>query len=246
MPHELLLVFAGGLLGSAHCVGMCGGFALSIGAASGRAMHNLSRQLVYSAGRIATYTTAGAIVAFAGLRVTQALSSLVPIQAILALAAGVLLVIQGLSAAGIWRRQVIAAGHPCLLPPFLQTFLRAGGWLGTFMSGVFTGFLPCGLVYAFLALAAATQNMLAGWLTMLAFGLGTVPIMVLTGLGGSLLTLSARRRTFQVAGWCVVLAGVLSLVRGVRFLESAAVASPRPNVGETNTEAPIPCPFCEK
>jgi sulfite exporter TauE/SafE len=240
MPHELSLVFAGGLLGSAHCVGMCGGFALSIGAASDRWLANLSRQLVYSLGRIATYTSAGAIAAFAGLRVSHAVSSFVPVQAILALIAGVLLVVQGLSAAGVWRRTVPGTQHPCLLPPLLSTFLRAGGWSGTFLSGVFTGFLPCGLVYAFLALASATQNMIAGWLTMLAFGLGTVPIMVMTGLGGSLLTLAARRRTLRVAGWCVVLAGMLSLVRGVGFLKSAAAAE------ATRAATDIACPFCNK
>src|SRR5438067_1466686 len=115
MPHELLLIFVGGLLGSAHCVGMCGGFALSIGAASNRWLANLSRQLVYGAGRIATYTTAGAIAAFAGLRISHAFSSMVPVQAILALLAGALLVVQGLSAAGVWRHATSAAQHPCLL-----------------------------------------------------------------------------------------------------------------------------------
>ncbi len=70
-------------------------------------------------------------------------------------------------------------------------FLLAPGLGNAFFAGVFTGFLPCGLVYAFLALASATQNMFAGWLTMLAFGLGTMPIMVLTGLGGGLLTFRA-------------------------------------------------------
>ncbi len=250
MPHELFLVFAGGLLGSAHCVGMCGSFALSIGAASDRWLANLSRQLIYSAGRIATYTSAGAIAAFAGLRVSHAVSSFVPVQASLALIAGVLLVVQGLSAAGVCRRTVPGTQHPCLLPPLLSTFLRAGGWSGTFLSGVFTGFLPCGLVYAFFALASTTQNMVAGWLTMLAFGLGTVPIMVMTGLGGSLLTLAARRRTLQVAGWCVVLAGMLSLVRGIGFLESAAAAGSRrdesPSAEATGAATDVACPFCNK
>ena len=74
MIPELFLVFTGGLLGSAHCVGMCGGFALSIGASSINWRRNFARQFVYSAGRIATYTSIGAIVAYAGLQLNRAVA----------------------------------------------------------------------------------------------------------------------------------------------------------------------------
>ena len=64
---ELPLVFLGGLLGSAHCVGMCGGFAVSIGIGSRGLASNLRRQLVYTAGRIFTYSFFGIVAGYAGL-----------------------------------------------------------------------------------------------------------------------------------------------------------------------------------
>ncbi len=205
MISSMLLVFIGGLLGSAHCVGMCGGFALSIGAISNSWRSNLARQAVYSIGRIATYSSAGAIAGYGGLQLSRALSEFLPIQAILALVAGVLLIAQGMFATGVLRRASSPRQHACLLPRFLGQFLRAPSWSDTFFAGVFTGFLPCGLVYAFLALASAKQNIFAGWLTMLAFGFGTTPVMVLTGVGGNLLTLSARdaRFSWPAGAWCL-------------------------------------------
>ena len=84
----LPLVFLGGLLGSAHCVGMCGGFALLIGSGARSARANLARQIVYSLGRIFTYSACGAAVGYAGLRLSDDLPSVVNAQALLAIVAG--------------------------------------------------------------------------------------------------------------------------------------------------------------
>jgi uncharacterized protein len=71
---ELPLVFFGGLLGSYHCIGMCGAFAISIGMGSSSPLRNLLRQAVYTLGRIFTYAFGGVAVAFVGLRLTRSLS----------------------------------------------------------------------------------------------------------------------------------------------------------------------------
>ena len=65
--NELPLILLGGVLGSSHCVGMCGGFALSIGATAPNVMQNLTRQLIYSAGRVFTYGFLGAAGRLRGL-----------------------------------------------------------------------------------------------------------------------------------------------------------------------------------
>jgi sulfite exporter TauE/SafE len=101
-----------------------------------------------------------------------------------------------------------------------------------FLAGVFTGFIPCGLVYAFLALAAATGDIVRAWLVMVTFGAGTVPLMVLTGCGGTLISVAARARVLKVAAWCVVVAGIISLARGASQLNLSAEQQ------ATN------CPFC--
>jgi sulfite exporter TauE/SafE len=101
-----------------------------------------------------------------------------------------------------------------------------------FLGGVVNGLLPCGLVYAYLALAASSGGPLRGGLTMALFGLGTMPLLTAIGCGGQVLSLTARRRVFQLAAWCVVLAGLLSVGRGVGALQLRGL-----------DEGPV-CPLC--
>src|SRR5262249_41664652 len=102
-----LLIFVGGLLGSAHCVGLGGGFVLPLCTPRTSLAVSLSRQLAYGLGRIFTYAAGGAAAGFGGWRLSVQARSLVNIQATLALAAGVLLVSLGLVELGVlprWRR----------------------------------------------------------------------------------------------------------------------------------------------
>ncbi|MFM7317205.1 MAG: sulfite exporter TauE/SafE family protein, partial [bacterium] len=92
----LPLVFMGGLLGSAHCVGLCGGFAMGIGLGSSSTLQNAIRQLVYSAGRISTYTLLGAVAGFAGSWADHRWHHLLNVHATLSLVAGLVLLAQGL------------------------------------------------------------------------------------------------------------------------------------------------------
>jgi sulfite exporter TauE/SafE len=87
-------------------------------------------------------------------------------------------------------------------------------YLGNFLAGLFTGLLPCGLVYAFLAIAVQTSSVVAGLITMLVFGATTVPVMVATGCAVSVIPQANRQRLVRLAGWCLVLAGIISLARG--------------------------------
>lgn len=223
---ELPFVFVAGILGTAHCLGMCGPFVLTIGGSAPGWWAALGRQLSYSAGRIFTYSVLGAAAGFCGERLTHSLPLLVNIPAMLAVAAGILLVYQGLRSAGIlrrplWRTSFAQPATPCLAGGFLAQFLRQPGAIGVFLAGVFTGFLPCGLLYGMLALATSTHSVLLGTATMAIFGLGTTPVMVLTGIGGRLMSLATRRWLYAGAAWCLILTGVISVARGVSFLSSS-------------------------
>lgn len=228
---EWWVVVAGGLLGSSHCVGMCGGFALSLGNQSLRLATNLARQVIYGLGRVFTYSTAGAVAGYGGWRLTGLLPSAVPVQALLAVVAGVLLVYQGLAAAGVLPGVRVAAGGPCLASGMFAALFRATRLRSVFLGGVINGLLPCGLVYAYLALAASAGGLFRGWATMALFGLGTLPVLALVGCGSSFLRLAFRRRLLTAAGWCVVLTGMISVARGLAFLHG-----PRPGGSD--------CPFC--
>lgn len=259
---DLSLVLIGGLLGSSHCIGMCGGFAVALGSGTATWRDNLLRQSVYGLGRLFTYTTLGAAAGFGGRKLVLS-TSLFNVQAVLAILAGLLLVTQGIRATNLWAtfrewcirshaspssQPAVAMSPPpvrppgftlpiCLQPGLLGSLLRMPGVVGPLLGGVMTGFLPCGLVYAMLALAVSSGNFTDGALTMVCFGAGTLPLMIGLGLGTSFVGVANRRRMFQLAAWCVVVTGGLSVARG-----GYALTLPL----ESSTERKTPsCPLCK-
>jgi len=231
---ELPLIFLGGFLGSSHCIGMCGPLALALGANQNRVRTNVCRQLVFTVGRIFTYSFIGAAAAFSGWWLGRLPSTMINVQALLSIAAGVALVLLGLSYAGLLHvpsaRWLPASS--CTSAKWLKTLLMGPGYTSALLAGVFTGFIPCGLVYAFLAYAASTGDVARGWLTMVVFGLGTAPLMVLAGCSGTLLSHTARGRALKIAAWCVIVTGVISIARGAGYIDWFAS-------GTTGV-----CPFC--
>jgi sulfite exporter TauE/SafE len=231
---DWIMLVVGGLLGSSHCVGMCGGFALTLASNARGLSANLVRQFVYCLGRVFTYSAGGALVGYAGWRLTNLLPSFVHFQAILCIVAGVLLIVQGLDSTGIFRRfQRGGNSQGCLVPSMFAAVLSATRMHNVFLGGVINGLLPCGLVYAFLSLAASSGDMLRGSATMALFGLGTIPAMMAVGVGGSFLSRALRSRVLKWAAWCVVLTGVISVFRGIGFIHYEGLLQP-PS-----------CPFCE-
>jgi hypothetical protein len=204
------------LLSSAHCVGMCGGFAAAIGASKLRAGPSLIRQIVYSAGRVFTYSFLGALGGYAGLYLSRYDTALVRTQQVFSLLAGVMMVLIGAWTLGLFRLRVFRSGaFASLLAPLLGHFLHSRGRSGYFLAGLANGFLPCGLVYAFLATAVATGDVVRGMLVMAVFGAGTVPAMVITGCGSSLLSHSVRTHVYRLAAVFILLAGVMTIKRGI-------------------------------
>ncbi len=179
----LLALFIVGLLGAGHCAGMCGGIvgALSLqspqqGAAA------LWVHLAYNLGRIASYVFAGLIAGLVG----QAAGQLFALQTGLYLFASLMLVAMGLYLLGLgqflaplerggqklWRR----------IQPLTARFLPVRGIAQALPLGLLWGWLPCGLVYSALTTALAAGSALKGALAMLAFGLGTLPNLLLAGM----------------------------------------------------------------
>ena len=231
---EWPIIFLGGLLGSSHCVGMCGAFALTIGVQSVSPRANLLRQSSYTLGRIFTSSFGGAAAGLVGLKLQRLSAAAFNAQAILALAAGALLVFQGLSAAGLlprFRRNASAVNCPAT--GLFSSFLTAPGLANSFFAGLLTGFLPCGLVYAYLVLAAGTGSLPHGAAIMALFGAGTAPLMILTGVGTALLSVTWRSRLLRLAALCVVVTGLITFGRGISWARSSSTAA-----------APT-CPFCE-
>ena len=229
--YELPLVFTSGVLGAVHCIGMCGAISATMNLGTTSLHSALWRQILWSFGRVFTYSFLGMVAGFGGARLTRSefltsQTSVVSIQAAFAIVAGALLLFQGLVAVG-WFRRSIKDGGVCLTASIFGGFLRGGSRIGAFVAGIATGFLPCGLVYSFLALAAASASVWKGPLLMAAFGLGTVPVMLVSGAGLTMASLQLRQRIMKVAAACVLLTGVLTISRGVAFAVSASVSTPQ-------------------
>jgi sulfite exporter TauE/SafE len=215
---ELPLVLVAGVLGSTHCIGMCGPFALAIGAAAPDWKRNVGRQLTYGCGRIFTYTFLGASAGFGGMALASRLSVWTRLPAVLSIVAGVFLLYQGLLATGVLPRRIVKSTNGCLAASFFAGFIKNSRRRDVFLAGLMTGFLPCGLVYAFLAMAASSGSMTRGLLTMMLFGLGTMPVMVATGCGSVIFSWQSLARLMRVAAWAVVVAGCICVARGIGFL----------------------------
>jgi hypothetical protein len=209
---DFSLVFAAGFLGSAHCVGMCGGFVLAASKAPGRTAR-LTRQLLYFAGKTLTYTVLGATVGLAGETVGAAFAG---VQDAISIGAGALMLVLGLHLLGVLGR-LPAMGTLMHWPPFravsryLTQTCSAVGALGL---GLLNGLLPCGLVYSLLAMAAAAGTMLGGALTMLVFGGATVPALFALAWIGDLLQPDWQHRLHRASGALVIVLGLITVLRG--------------------------------
>jgi sulfite exporter TauE/SafE len=231
---ELSLIFVSGVLGSAHCIGMCGGISATMNLGAKTLPSAVIRQIFWSSGRTLTYLFLGVAAAAVGAKLLRSQGNAVRLQAGFAVLAGILLVIQGLQAAGWLKWRVRRRSQsPCITASVFSQFFQGGSWVSAFVAGIATGFLPCGLVYSFLALAASSGHPGRGAAIMLSFGLGTFPVMLMTGAGLSLATLGLRRKLLKVAGICVLITGVLTTARGIAFA-----------AGTGEKSASQSCPLC--
>ena len=215
MPALATAAFAAGLLGGVHCVGMCGGIVGTLALeARGPA---LGRQLAYNAGRIAAYAAAGTLAGFAG-SLAYAGGAWLSAQAAMFFVANVVMVLLGLYVAG-WGRAVLrveAAGLPLWrrIEPIARRMLPIDSTAKALGAGLAWGWIPCGLVYSMLVLAAASGGAAEGALVMAAFGLGTLPNLLAAGVAAQRLVALRRapwiRRT---AGALIVALGVAGIVR---------------------------------
>jgi sulfite exporter TauE/SafE len=204
-----LALFLIGLLGGTHCIGMCGGIvsALSMGGPSGFVLH-----LAYNSGRITSYAAAGAIAgALGGLSLT--LSGQLPVRITLYVLANLMLVALGLYLIGITQTLAFTERFGkklwVHLQPLSKRYLPARSVAQAFPLGLLWGWLPCGLVYSALATALTSGSALHGAGMMLAFGLGTLPNLLLAGL------LAVRLKAYAALPLVRWAAGLLVLGFGV-------------------------------
>jgi hypothetical protein len=203
---EFALAFGTGLLGGAHCIGMCGGFVLA--AAAGR-----QRAWLFHAGRLTGYAVIGALAGLLGgtVDVAGAAVGLRPLRLILF---GALLSAFGLAVAGLVPRRWLEPGAG-LVTRVLAAARARGGMSASLLFGLSIALLPCGLLYPMYALAASSGSPLHGGALLVVFGLGTVPLLAAASWGLARLGVTSRQRLLRAAGLAMVFWGLWLGWRGV-------------------------------
>lgn len=223
---DLLLAFNLGLVSQLHCVGMCGGVVAALGLAiapqSRAARGALPFALAYNGGRVTSYALAGVLLGTLGAGLVEALASRDG-HLWLRIAAAVMLVASGLALFGLPQAMALVerAGYHVWrrLQPLARGLLPVRHLRGAWLFGMLWGWLPCALVYAALAHAAASASATRAALLMVAFGLGTMPALVLAAVTAARAGPGPRTdpRLRRAAGAVLVVCGCLYPFVGVLF-----------------------------
>ena len=211
----LLAAFSIGILGGAHCIGMCGGIigALTLSTSVDQYRQRLFIIVMYNLGRILSYL----LIAWIFYHLVHAVENYFALQ-FMRYVAGALLIAMGLYLANWWRGLVYLEKAGSVLWRFIQPLSKGLLPVETLpkalLLGAVWGWLPCGLIYSALAYSMAADNGLQAVLTMLAFALGTLPAVMASGLLAermmALVKTSWVRKSFAVF---IILFGIWTLAQ---------------------------------
>ncbi|MDQ6964685.1 MAG: sulfite exporter TauE/SafE family protein [Mariprofundales bacterium] len=210
---NLLLMLSLGFMGSLHCVGMCGGLVTAV--TMSRPTIWRSGLLLYQLGRITTYATLGLLVGISGTALHSFGGN--HIQQIVAVIAGSLMITFALNLAGwlpdplrhitLWVTKRVGLAE---LARHASQGQRSVNW---YRLGIANGALPCGLVYAALALALKSGDAAISTVMMVAFGVGTMPAMVFIPSLLQSMKPIVRNYAVQAAALLIITMGVITIMR---------------------------------
>lgn len=214
--QTLLMALVLSLVGSLHCAGMCGGFAVLTRMQKGRFPISVPF-IVYAMGKAMTYAMLGLGLGVVG----GGVDSLVRGANLLAWISGSLMIFVGLHLAGwsLLGRWVSRVPGSRFIERFGQ-IIRVESLTSRWMMGMLNGLLPCGLLYAALAMSFSQGTALGGAAFMFVFGLGTIPSLLLMAVLGSMMNQALRKNLGRLSGWFVMLLGLLTIVRGSGVMTS--------------------------
>ncbi|MBS67177.1 MAG: cytochrome biogenesis protein, partial [Pseudomonas sp.] len=190
----LLSALVLGLLGGGHCLGMCGGLmgALTMAIPPDQRDRRLRLLVAYNLGRVSSYAVAGFLIGLAGWAVANS-----PAAMALRVVAAFLLITMGLYLAGWWsgltRIEALGRGIWRHIQPIASRLMPVTSFPRALILGALWGWLPCGLVYSTLLWSASQGDAVDSALLMLAFGIGTWPVLLATGLAAERLTALLRK-----------------------------------------------------
>jgi sulfite exporter TauE/SafE len=220
---DLLLIISTAFFGSfGHCIGMCGGIVVAYSSSKidpkSSQLTQIMSHLAYNFGRVATYSILGAIFGLIG----QAVAFTPTTKGVLFLLTGLLMLLAGLSLLGKLKFLSSAEFSFSKYAWYQKGFraLLANKSYGSFFGlGMLNGIIPCGLVYSFAIMAAATASPLWGAVVMATFGLATIPALFFLGSVTKFLQQgSLRGLMMKSAAFLVVMYGLFTMYKGYNFV----------------------------
>jgi len=198
-----------GLVGSLHCAGMCGPLAMAIPATGNTRMSFTFGRLAYNFGRVTTYCLLGVFFGCIGLSFVMA-----GFQRWASIVAGATILI-GLTASTRLTFQAPVVRAVAHVRSRLGLLMKQRTYRSIYLLGILNGFLPCGMVYVAGAGAVAAGGFVSGVGYMLAFGLGTIPMMLSIGLAGKLVHVGLRLRYQKLIPVSLAILATLLIMRGL-------------------------------
>lgn len=217
----LWAAFLTGLLGSLHCVGMCGPIALALPYQGQNKWVASANVLLYNLGRVFTYSLVGTVIGLLGKGLFLA-----GFQAYFSIGLGVLLLIIALFAVNVEHRLMMIPALSKLnqwVKSKLSALLRRNDPQTLFFIGALNGLLPCGLVYMAIVGAVAMGSITQSALYMVLFGVGTIPLMLLTAVMGQFISLKWRNKIKRLLPVFLVAFAILFIARGINFAAPLAL-----------------------
>ena len=220
---NILTIISIAFLGSfGHCIGMCGGIVMAystikIEPQSSKVSKTIAH-LLYSFGRVFTYSILGALFGALGGVVLFSNNA----NGILLIVAGIAMVLAGLSLMGKIKFLTLiehSFSSSTLYKNSFKKVLNSKSNVSFFLLGMLNGLLPCGFVYFFAITAASTADPLYGALVMFIFGLSTIPAMFSVGFLASLATATSfRNMMMSLSSVAVLLYGVFTIYSGYEYI----------------------------
>lgn len=210
---ELITALTLGLIGSFHCVGMCGPIAIALPLPRKNWIYKLSGVFLYNIGRVITYGILGAVFGLLGKGI-----QLAGFQKVVSILMGTIMIISVLFPYFFRNRISLNSLFTGYVGRFVGNFrklFKIQSLSSLLIIGLLNGLLPCGLVYIAIAGAINTNDVNLGVLYMVLFGLGTMPMLAFVTLAGNLVRGPFRSKINKIIPFVVVIIGVLFILRGL-------------------------------
>jgi Uncharacterized conserved protein len=211
-------IFAGfliGMLGSFHCIGMCGPIAIALPSEDKLGIKSLFKKFLYNLGRIISYGFMGGVFGLVGGRI-----KLFGYQQALSIILGVLILLFLFIPVKLKGKFVFLKAYQfyeAKIKKQLVGLLKSNTNSSFLFIGILNGFLPCGLVYIAIAGAIASDSVVNGILFMALFGLGTLPVMFATTIAGNFINLNIRRRITRLIPVFTFVFALIFILRGLNL-----------------------------